>query len=67
MRARCWAWPIRAPLRRLVEYVADGAAEGLQLIHDLVEAGADLRQLTAQLAEEWRALCLPAPAPMSPD
>jgi DNA polymerase-3 subunit gamma/tau len=46
-------------VRALVEHVADGrAAEGLQLIHELVEAGADLRQLNSQIAEFWRALVL---------
>ncbi len=34
------------------------AAKGLHLIHELVTSGADLRQITAQLAEEWRALML---------
>lgn len=46
-------------LRRLVACVADDQpGEGLQIINDLVESGADLRQLTAQLAEEFRALVL---------
>ncbi|HEV8193975.1 MAG TPA: DNA polymerase III subunit gamma/tau [Ktedonobacterales bacterium] len=46
-------------LRLLIEQVAEQrAAEGLHLIHELVTAGADLRQITTQLAEEWRALML---------
>jgi DNA polymerase-3 subunit gamma/tau len=31
---------------------------GLRLIHDLVEAGADLRQINTQIAEYWRAMML---------
>jgi DNA polymerase-3 subunit gamma/tau len=46
-------------LRLLIEHVAEQrTAEGLHLIHQLVTSGADLRQITAQLAEEWRALML---------
>ncbi len=46
-------------IRRLVIAVAEGqAAEGLHLINELVTTGADLRQLNAQLGEEWRALVL---------
>jgi DNA polymerase-3 subunit gamma/tau len=46
-------------VRALVEHVAAGrAAEGLQLIHEMVEVGADLRQLNSQIAEFWRALVL---------
>jgi DNA polymerase-3 subunit gamma/tau len=46
-------------LRRLIACVADDrAAEGLEIINDLVSGGADLRQLNSQLAEEWRALLL---------
>ncbi|HKV84579.1 MAG TPA: hypothetical protein VJN88_08485, partial [Ktedonobacterales bacterium] len=46
-------------LRRLVACVADDQpGDGLHIINDLVESGADLRQLTAQLAEEFRALVL---------
>jgi DNA polymerase III subunit gamma/tau len=46
-------------VRALVEHVATGrAAEGLQLVNEQVEAGADLRQLTAQFGELWRALML---------
>ncbi len=35
----------------------DGAA-GLHLIHELAEAGADLRQINSQVAEYWRAMML---------
>src|SRR5262249_4276017 len=46
-------------VRRLMEYVVEErSAEGLHLISELVSSGADLRQLNAQLAEEWRALML---------
>lgn len=46
-------------LRRLIECVADQqSADGLYLINEMVTNGADLRQLNAQLAEEWRALVL---------
>lgn len=46
-------------LRRLVACVADDQpAEGLAIINEMVESGADLRQLTGQLAEEFRALVL---------
>ena len=46
-------------LRALIVAVADQQpAEGLRLIDDLVSNGADLRQLSAQLADEWRALML---------
>ena len=46
-------------LKRLIECVADQrAADGLYLINDIVTSGGDLRQLTMQLAEEWRALLL---------
>ncbi|HEY7974423.1 MAG TPA: DNA polymerase III subunit gamma/tau, partial [Ktedonobacterales bacterium] len=48
-----------AALRTLIAYVAARRpAEGLDLINDLVASGADLRQLNAQLIEEWRALML---------
>ncbi|HUY76794.1 MAG TPA: DNA polymerase III subunit gamma/tau [Ktedonobacterales bacterium] len=48
-----------AALRTLIAHVAARhAAEGLDLINDLVASGADLRQLNAQLIEEWRALML---------
>jgi len=46
-------------LRALIGHVAARrAAEGLDLINDLVASGADLRQLNSQLIEEWRALML---------
>jgi DNA polymerase-3 subunit gamma/tau len=46
-------------VRQLVEYVAAGAsADGLALINEMAEAGADLRQLNSQIAELWRALVL---------
>lgn len=48
-----------AALRTLIEAVAEGdTAAGLERIHALVTTGADLRQLTAQYGEEWRALML---------
>ncbi len=46
-------------VRELVEHVAHlRGAEGLHLINRLAEAGADLRQLSAQVADYWRALML---------
>ncbi|HEX6779513.1 MAG TPA: hypothetical protein VF099_14980, partial [Ktedonobacterales bacterium] len=43
----------------LVEHIAAlRGADGLHLINRLAEAGADLRQLSAQVAEYWRALML---------
>ena len=48
-----------AALRALIEAVADqNTADGLERIHALVSGGADPRQLSAQYAEEWRALML---------
>ncbi len=48
-----------AALRALIEAVADqNTADGLERIHPLVSSGADPRQLSAQYAEEWRALML---------
>jgi DNA polymerase-3 subunit gamma/tau len=48
-----------AALRALIEAVADqNTADGLERIHTLVSGGADPRQLSAQYAEEWRALML---------
>ena len=46
-------------ISRLITYVAtlDGSG-GLHLIHELAEAGADLRQVNAQVVEYWRALML---------
>jgi DNA polymerase-3 subunit gamma/tau len=46
-------------VRRLVEHIAAGeSADGLALINEMTEAGADLRQLNSQIAELWRALVL---------
>lgn len=46
-------------IRALIGHVAEQRpADGLYLINELVTTGADLRQLNAQLAEEWRALVL---------
>ena len=48
-----------AALRGILEAVADlRAADALDALNDLVTAGADLRQLQQQLADEWRALLL---------
>jgi DNA polymerase-3 subunit gamma/tau len=48
-----------AALRAILEAVADQrAADALDTLNDLVAAGADLRQLQQQLADEWRALLL---------
>ena len=48
-----------AALRGIIEAVADQrAADALDALNDLVAAGADLRQLQQQLADEWRALLL---------
>jgi DNA polymerase-3 subunit gamma/tau len=48
-----------AALRGILEAVADQrAADTLDALNDLVAAGADLRQLQQQLADEWRALLL---------
>ncbi|HEY7019657.1 MAG TPA: DNA polymerase III subunit gamma/tau [Ktedonobacterales bacterium] len=48
-----------AALRGILEAVADQrAADALDALNDLVAAGADLRQLQQQLADEWRALLL---------
>jgi DNA polymerase-3 subunit gamma/tau len=46
-------------VRQLIEHIAaQRGADGLHLINRLAEAGADLRQLSAQVAEYWRALML---------
>ncbi|HEU5344094.1 MAG TPA: DNA polymerase III subunit gamma/tau [Ktedonobacterales bacterium] len=46
-------------VRRMIASVADDAAPAaLDLLNELVTGGADLRQLNAQFAEEWRALML---------
>jgi DNA polymerase-3 subunit gamma/tau len=48
-----------AALRGILEAIADQrAADALDALNDLVAAGADLRQLQQQLADEWRALLL---------
>ena len=48
-----------ASLRALIEAVCDqDTATGLERIHRLVTEGADPRQLSAQYAEEWRAMML---------
>ena len=57
--ARCWVLADPAALRSILEAVADQrAADALDALNDLVTAGADLRQLQQQLADEWRALLL---------
>src|SRR5579863_932406 len=44
---------------KLIEHVANLASPaGLHLIHELSEAGADLRQINIQIGEYWRALML---------
>ena len=46
-------------VRDLVEHIAlERGADGLHLINQLAEAGADLRQLSAQVADYWRAMML---------
>ncbi|HEU5368301.1 MAG TPA: DNA polymerase III subunit gamma/tau, partial [Ktedonobacterales bacterium] len=46
-------------VRELVEHIALlRGADGLHLINTLAEAGADLRQLSAQVADYWRAMML---------
>jgi DNA polymerase-3 subunit gamma/tau len=46
-------------VRELVEHIAAlRGADGLHLINRMAEAGADLRQLSAQVAEYWRAMML---------
>ncbi|HEY7357515.1 MAG TPA: DNA polymerase III subunit gamma/tau, partial [Ktedonobacterales bacterium] len=46
-------------VRELVEHIALlRGADGLHLINTLAEAGADLRQLSAQVADYWRAMLL---------
>jgi DNA polymerase-3 subunit gamma/tau len=46
-------------IARLITYVAAlDSSGGLHLIHELSEAGADLRQVNAQVIEYWRALML---------
>ena len=46
-------------IQKLIEHVAHLASPaGLHLIHELSEAGADLRQINIQVGEYWRALML---------
>lgn len=46
-------------VQKLIAHVADlDSAALLHLIHDLAEAGADLRQVNSQVGEYWRALML---------
>jgi len=48
-----------AAIASILDAVADQrAADALDALNDLVTAGADLRQLQQQLADEWRALLL---------
>ena len=46
-------------IQKFVSHIANlESADGLHLIHELAEAGADLRQINSQIAEYWRALML---------
>jgi DNA polymerase-3 subunit gamma/tau len=46
-------------IQKFILHVAEGdSAAGLHLVHELAEAGADLRQVNAQVVEFWRALML---------
>lgn len=46
-------------IQQFISYVAQlDTSSGLRLIHELSEAGADLRQINAQVVEYWRALML---------
>jgi DNA polymerase III subunit gamma/tau len=46
-------------IQKLVTSVAQlDSAAGLHLVHELSEAGADLRQINGQVAEYWRAMML---------
>ncbi len=46
-------------IQKFVSHIAQlDSAGGLHLIHELAEAGADLRQINNQIAEYWRALML---------
>ncbi len=46
-------------IHKLIMHVADlDSSGGLHQIHELAEAGADLRQVNAQMIEYWRALML---------
>ncbi|HEV2653852.1 MAG TPA: hypothetical protein VGT82_02795, partial [Ktedonobacteraceae bacterium] len=46
-------------IQKFILHIANlDSAAGLHLIHELVEAGADLRQVNLQVAEYWRAMML---------
>ncbi len=46
-------------IQRFILHIADlDSPAGLHLIHELSEAGADLRQINIQVAEYWRAMML---------
>ena len=46
-------------IQKFILHIANlESAAGLHLIHELVEAGADLRQVNLQVAEFWRAMML---------
>ncbi len=46
-------------IQKFILHIADlDSAGGLHLIHELSEAGADLRQINGQVAEYWRAMML---------
>jgi DNA polymerase III subunit gamma/tau len=46
-------------IQKFISAVADlDSSAGLHLIHELAEAGADLRQINSQVAEYWRAMML---------
>ena len=46
-------------IQKLILHIAHlDSASGLYLIHELAEAGADLRQINNQVAEYWRAMML---------
>lgn len=46
-------------IQKFVTYIAQlDSAAGLHLIHELTEAGADLRQINTQVAEYWRDMML---------
>jgi DNA polymerase III subunit gamma/tau len=46
-------------ISRLITYIAElNSSAALHLIHELSEAGADLRQINTQVVEYWRALML---------
>ena len=46
-------------IQQFITYIAQlDTSNGLRLIHELSEAGADLRQINTQIVEYWRALML---------